>query len=285
MIIQVENLQKSYADVQAVKGISFSVQEGMLYSFLGTNGAGKSTTINMLTTLLSKTSGKALVGGYDIEKQADKVRSLIGVVFQDSVLDEKLTIRENLEIRGSLYGLSGLRLKNAVERAVRLTNIDDYAKRPYEKLSGGQKRRADIARALINQPKLLFLDEPTTGLDPKTRRDIWQMIRDMQKSSGMTVFLTTHYMEEAAESDDIAVINKGKIQAQGSPAALKEQYGFDKLKITLSDSRNIEHKLEKTTDALPIIDQHRSNIAHVEIISGTLDDVFLNLTEGLQDVN
>jgi len=285
LIIQVENLQKSYADVQAVKGISFSVQEGMLYSFLGTNGAGKSTTINMLTTLLSKTSGKALVGGYDIEKQADKVRSLIGVVFQDSVLDEKLTIRENLEIRGSLYGLSGLRLKNAVERAVRLTNIDDYAKRPYEKLSGGQKRRADIARALINQPKLLFLDEPTTGLDPKTRRDIWQMIRDMQKSSGMTVFLTTHYMEEAAESDDIAVINKGKIQAQGSPAALKEQYGFDKLKITLSDSRNIEHKLEKTTDALPIIDQHRSNIAHVEIISGTLDDVFLNLTEGLQDVN
>jgi len=285
LIIQVENLRKNYADVQAVKGISFSVQEGMLYSFLGTNGAGKSTTINMLTTLLSKTSGTALVGGYDIEKQADKVRSLIGIVFQDSVLDEKLTIRENLEIRGSLYGLSGMRLKNAVERAVRLTNIDDYAKRPYEKLSGGQKRRADIARALINQPKLLFLDEPTTGLDPKTRRDIWQMIRDMQKSSGMTVFLTTHYMEEAAESDDIAVINKGQIQAQGSPAMLKEQYGFDKLKLTLSDGQNIEQKLEKTTDALPIIDKHRGSIAHVEIISGTLDDVFLNLTEGLQDVN
>ena len=285
MIIQVENLRKNYADIQAVKGISFSVQEGMLYSFLGTNGAGKSTTINMLTTLLNKTSGTALVGGYDIEKQADKVRSLIGIVFQDSVLDEKLTIRENLEIRGSLYGLSGLRLKNAVERAVRLTDIDDYAKRPYEKLSGGQKRRADIARALINQPKLLFLDEPTTGLDPKTRRDIWQMIRDMQKSSGMTVFLTTHYMEEAAESDDIAVINKGQIQAQGSPAMLKEQYGFDKLKLTLSDGQNIEQKLEKTTDALPIIDKHRGSIAHVEIISGTLDDVFLNLTEGLQDVN
>ena len=285
MIIQVENLRKNYADVQAVKGISFNVQEGMLYSFLGTNGAGKSTTINMLTTLLSKASGTALVGGYDIEKQADKVRSLIGIVFQDSVLDEKLTIRENLEIRGSLYGLSGMRLKNAVERAVRLTNIDDYAKRPYEKLSGGQKRRADIARALINQPKLLFLDEPTTGLDPKTRRDIWQMIRDMQKSSGMTVFLTTHYMEEAAESDDIAIINKGQIQAQGSPAMLKEQYGFDKLKLTLSDGQNIEHKLEKTTDALPIIDKYRGDISHVEIISGTLDDVFLNLTEGLSTKN
>ena len=285
MIIQVENLRKNYADVQAVKGISFSVQEGMLYSFLGTNGAGKSTTINMLTTLLSKTSGTALVGGYDVEKQADKVRNLIGIVFQDSVLDEKLTIRENLEIRGSLYGLSGLKLKNAVERAVLLTNIDDYVKRTYEKLSGGQKRRADIARALINQPKLLFLDEPTTGLDPKTRRDIWQMIRDMQKSSGMTVFLTTHYMEEAAESDDIAVINKGEIQAQGSPTMLKAQYGFDKLKITLLNGDNIEHKLEKTTDALPIIDKYRSNITHVEIISGTLDDVFLNLTEGLSTKN
>ena len=283
MIIQVENLQKNYVDsssvVQAVKGISFGVQEGMLFSFLGTNGAGKSTTINMLTTLLAKTSGKALVGGYDIDKQADKVRNLIGIVFQDSVLDERLTIRENLTIRGSLYGLDGAKLKSAVDTAIKLTDIKDYADRTYQKLSGGQKRRADIARALVNQPRLLFLDEPTTGLDPKTRRDIWQMIRDLQRSSGMTVFLTTHYMEEAAESDDIAVIHRGQIQARGTPASLKEQYGFDMLKLSLTNGRNIEHKLERTIDALPIIDKHRPDIAHIEIISGTLDDVFLNLTE------
>ena len=285
MIIQVENLYKDYGDVQAVKGISFTVEEGMLFSFLGTNGAGKSTTINMLTTLLSKTSGTALVGGFDIEKQAGKVRGLIGIVFQDSVLDLKLTVRENLMIRGGLYGLRGEKLKSAVNDAIKMTDIGEYASRMYEKLSGGQKRRADIARALINRPKLLFLDEPTTGLDPKTRRDIWRMIRDLQKSSGMTVFLTTHYMEEAAESDDIAIIHRGKIKAQGTPAALKTQYGFDMLKITLTGGEYIEHKLEKTVDALPIIDSYKGHIDHVEIISGTLDDVFLNLTDFTGDLS
>ena len=285
MIIQVENLFKDYGDVQAVKGISFTVEEGMLFSFLGTNGAGKSTTINMLTTLLSKTSGKALVGGYDIKKQAEKVRGLIGIVFQDSVLDLKLSVSENLMIRGGLYGLRGNNLKSAVNDAIKMTDIGEYASRTYEKLSGGQKRRADIARALINRPKLLFLDEPTTGLDPKTRRDIWRMIRDLQKSSGMTVFLTTHYMEEAAESDDIAIIHRGKIKAQGTPVTLKTQYGFDMLKITLTCGEYIEHKLEKTVDALPIIDNHRGHIAHVEIISGTLDDVFLNLTDFTGDLS
>ena len=284
MIVQVENLFKNYGDVQAVKGIRFTVEEGMLFSFLGTNGAGKSTTINMLTTLLSKTSGKALVGGFDIEKQAEKVRSLIGIVFQDSVLDLKLSIRENLMIRGGLYGLRGEKLKSAVNDAIKMTDIEEYASRTYEKLSGGQKRRADIARALINRPRLLFLDEPTTGLDPKTRRDIWRMIRDLQKSSGMTVFLTTHYMEEAAESDDIAVIHRGKIKAQGTPAALKTQYGYDTLKITLTCGEYLEHRLEKTVDALPIIDSHKGRIAHVEILSGTLDDVFLNLTDFTGDL-
>jgi len=285
MIIQVENLYKSYGDVKAVNGISFTVDEGMLFSFLGTNGAGKSTTINILTTLLSKASGKARVGGFDTERYADEVRKLIGIVFQDSVLDNTLTVSENLNMRASLYGLHGKELKNAVDHAIKMTDIKEIANRPYKKLSGGQQRRVDIARALVNEPKLLFLDEPTTGLDPKTRLDMWRMIRSLQKETGMTVFLTTHYMEEAAESDDIAVIHKGEIKAQGSPAMLKEQYSFDRLKLTLTDGRKFEEKLRHTVDALPIIDANRANIAHVEIISGTLDDIFLSLTEGLDHVS
>jgi len=284
LLVQVENLRKNYGSVEAVKGISFAVREGSLFSLLGTNGAGKSTIIGILTTLLAKTAGGAEIGGFDVGRNPDGVRALIGVVFQDSVLDPLLTVRENLAIRGSLYDMGSSRLKSAVDNAVRLTDIGDFASRPYEQLSGGQRRRVDIARALINTPRLLFLDEPTTGLDPKTRRDIWRLIRDLQRSNGMTVFLTTHYMEEAAESDDIVVIHKGEIKAQGTPLELKTRYVSDLLKLTLTDGRYVEHKLEKTIDALPIIDGHRGRIANVEIINGTLDDVFLNLTEGFDNV-
>jgi multidrug/hemolysin transport system ATP-binding protein len=285
MFIKVENLSKSYGSVKAVNSISFTVKEGSLFSFLGTNGAGKSTTINILTTLLAKTSGEAEVGGYDVDKDADKVRNLIGVVFQDSVLDSLLTVWENLVVRAGLYGLSGTKLKSAVANAVKITDITEFTTRPYGKLSGGQRRRVDIARALVHKPKLLFLDEPTTGLDPKTRRDIWLMIRDLQKTNGMTVFLTTHYMEEAAGSDDIVIIENGEIKTQGTPLELKMQYCSDTLKLTLLSGEYIEHKLAKTIDALPIIEQYKGNITNVEIINGTLDDVFLNLTEGLKDVN
>ena len=281
-MILVENLVKNYGTIEAVKGISFSVKEGSLFSFLGTNGAGKSTTINILTTLLAKTSGMATVGGFDIDREDEKVRSLIGVVFQDSVLDPLLTVQENLLFRGSLYGLTGSKLKKAVDNAIEITDLSEMTGRRYGKLSGGQRRRTDIARALIHMPKLLFLDEPTTGLDPKTRRDIWIMIRELQESNGMTVFLTTHYMEEAAESDDIVVINKGEIKAQGTPLELKMQYCTDLVKITLTNGEYIEHKIKSTVDALPIIEQHKGNITNVEVINGTLDDVFLNLTEGLE---
>ncbi|MCL2163677.1 MAG: ATP-binding cassette domain-containing protein [Oscillospiraceae bacterium] len=285
MIIQVENLHKAYGDVKAVNGVSFSVAEGNLFSFLGTNGAGKTTTINILTTLLAKSSGAVFVAGLDVERSPEKVREFIGVVFQDSVLDPLLTVRENLAVRGSLYGgIRGAKLNSAVDNAVRITDVSSFAERRYGKLSGGQRRRADIARALLHMPKLLFLDEPTTGLDPKTRRDIWRLIRDLQKSNGMTVFLTTHYMEEAAESDDIVVIHKGEIKAQGSPLELKTRYCSDLLKITTLGGEFIEHKLERTVDALPIIERHKGNIANVEIINGTLDDVFLNLTEGFEEV-
>jgi len=284
MIIQVENLYKSYGGIEAVRGISFTVREGSLFSFLGTNGAGKSTTINILTTLLAKTSGVVTVGGIDVVRGADKVRKLIGVVFQDSVLDPLLTVRENLTIRASLYGMSGIKLKNAVDNAVKMTDISDFSGRQYQKLSGGQRRRADIARALIHAPKILFLDEPTTGLDPKTRRDIWSMIRELQAASGMTVFLTTHYMEEAADSDEVVVIHKGVIKARGAPLELKTLYCSDMLKITLESGEYIEHKLSNTVQALPIIEKYKDKIVNVEIINGTLDDVFLSLTDSKEGI-
>lgn len=285
MMIEVQNLTKSYKDVEAVKGISFSVAEGALFSFLGTNGAGKSTTINILTTLLGKSGGSVQIGGFDLDTESDRIRGLIGIVFQEGVLDKELTVRENLMVRGSLYGLNGSKLREAVERVIRQTEIEGFADRFYGQLSGGQRRRSDIARALVHMPKVLFLDEPTTGLDPKTRRDIWQLIQSLQKSSGMTIFLTTHYMEEAADSDDIAIIHKGELLAQGTPAQLKENFGYDVLKLTLSDGEYMEHRLEKTVEALPILDEFRERIAHVEIISGTLDDVFLNLTGGISHVD
>ena len=284
-MINVLDLKKSYDGVEAVKGISFSVEKGMLFSFLGTNGAGKSTTINMLTTLLSKTSGQVNIGGFDLDQEEAQIRNLIGVVFQESVLDELLTPKENLMVRGSLYGMNGSKLKKAVNHAIEMTGIQDFANRPYGTLSGGMKRRTDIARALIHTPSLLFLDEPTTGLDPKTRQDIWDLIRNLQITNNMTVFLTTHYMEEAAESDKICVIHQGEIKVQGTPEELKSKYATDVLKLVLIDGTKKEYKLEKTVDALAIIDEKREKIAHLEIISGTLDDVFLNLTRGINHVN
>lgn len=283
MLIEVKNLVKSYGKVEAVKGINFAVAEGSLFSFLGTNGAGKSTTINVLTTLLKQTSGTAIIDGYDVSKSPDEVRNLIGIVFQDSLMDKLLTVEENLLVRGSFYGYSGVELTKAVARVIEATKSWEFAKRRYGTLSGGQRRRADIARALINTPKILFLDEPTTGLDPKTRQDVWELIRNLQKEKGMTVFLTTHYMEEAAESDHIVVIHKGSIRAQGTPEELKEKYCSDLLRITTKDGERKIYQVAKTTDAFPIIDKQREKIAHIEILSGTLDDVFLNLTEGFDD--
>ena len=285
MIVEVENLCKSYGDLQAVRGISFTVKEGSLFSFLGANGAGKSTTINVLTTLLArdKNGGKVKIGGFDIEEEAERVRGIIGVVFQDSVLDTALSVRNNLLIRGSLYGMSGNKLKTSVERVIRLTKMEEFSARRYGKLSGGQQRRVDIARALLHTPRLLFLDEPTTGLDPKARQDIWKLIRDLQNEEGMTVFLTTHYMEEAAGSDNIVVIHKGEIKAQGTPLEMRMQYATDVLKLSMTNGEYVEHKLKKTTDAFSIIKGLEDRISNIEIINGSLDDVFINLTEGFEN--
>jgi multidrug/hemolysin transport system ATP-binding protein len=279
MIIETENLRKTYGANEAVNDISFTVSEGELFSFLGTNGAGKSTTINILTTLIEKSGGNVHIGGFDTAKDANEIRKLIGIVFQESVLDNDLTVYENLCVRASLYD-SITDVKSAAEHSIKLTGID-YANRRYKTLSGGQRRRADIARALVHTPKILFLDEPTTGLDPKTRRDIWELIRNLQKENGTTVFLPTHYMEEAAESDNIVIIEKGEIRAEGTPVSLKEKYCNDRMKITLKNGELIEKTLKRTIDAFRYIDDLRDKIENIEIINGTLDDVFLNLTGGL----
>lgn len=292
-IIKVENLKKNYGSVQAVKGISFRVEKGSLFAFLGTNGAGKSTTINILSTLLKMDGGKVTINGMDMGKHDQQIRKDIGIVFQNGVLDNLLSVKENLMVRGSFYGIEKNTLRERIEKAIDITECHDFLNRKYGKLSGGQKRRADIARALIHQPKILFLDEPTTGLDPKTRQAIWKAIEKMQKEYKMTVFLTTHYMEEAANADLINIINNGEIIAAGTPHQLKEKYTYDVLRIyepdddirTYIERENKEHKLEKNVldvvirsaeEAIGILTDIRNDVRSFEVIHGNMDDVFLN---------
>lgn len=295
-VIEVSGLHKSFGDVRAVQGIDFYVEEGSLFAFLGPNGAGKSTTIDMLTTQLKPDAGEATIGGYKLGREDDGIRSSIGIVFQDSLMDPLLTVKENLFIRGGFYKLTRSELRSAVAKAAAIADVGDFLNRPYGKLSGGQRRRADIARALIHTPKVLFLDEPTTGLDPQTRKHVWTTIRQLQKEHGMTIFLTTHYMEEAAQADYIIIMDHGKVLAEGTPYKLKERYATDLLKLmphnaeemdAYLQARALEYTitsgvyhvpLKQTVHALPIIEDCGNNIAGIEIISGTMDDVFLNLT-------
>ncbi len=297
-IIEVNDLKKSYGKVQAVKGLSFYVEQGKLFAFLGPNGAGKSTTIDIITTFLQKDSGTVTINGMTLGKDDDGIRRIIGAVFQDNMLDELLTVRENIMMRGSLYGLRGEKLKSAVEKAMAAAEVDDFRNRKYGKLSGGQRRRADIARALVNTPKILFLDEPTTGLDPQTRKTVWETIRKLQSETGMTVFLTTHYMEEAAEADYVVVIDNGEISARGTPSQLKEKYAGDFLKLvpkkesydkvlsslkednlTLTESAGtIKVSISRTMDALPLIERYKNDIESLEVLNGTMDDAFIAIT-------
>ena len=210
-IIEVKNLVKNYKDVHAVNDISFTVEEGSFFAFLGINGAGKSTTINILCTVLEKTSGNVKIGGYDLDKEKNKIKELIGIVFQGSVLDKQLTVKENLESRASYYGLNKKEIAKRIESLTQTFDLSEILKRKYGTLSGGQRRRVDIARALINRPKLLFLDEPTTGLDPKTRLQVWEIIHNLRKETGLTVFLTTHYMEETVDCDNVVIIDRAKL--------------------------------------------------------------------------
>jgi multidrug/hemolysin transport system ATP-binding protein len=299
-IIEVEGLRKSYGAVRAVGGIDFYVEAGSLFAFLGVNGAGKSTTIDILSTMLAADAGSAVIDGHVLGKEDGKIREIVGIVYQDNLLDKLLTVRENLAIRGSFYGMTRDALKKAIRRAAEVVDITDILRRPYGKLSGGQRRRADIARALINMPKVLFLDEPTTGLDPESRESLWHTLRQIQRDTGMTVFFTTHYMEEAAGANYITMIHRGQIVARGTPAELKDAHSSDFLRIEPKDaaglagylnSENIDFATEAgvfvvpigaTTDAIPIIEAQKGNMHNFEVLMGTLDDVFINITN-MQD--
>jgi len=295
-IIEVKNLRKSYGEIEAVKGIDFYVERGKLFAFLGPNGAGKSTTIDILSTLLKPDEGEVLINDYKLGKDDNKIRSSIGVVFQDNLLDNLLTVKENLELRGSFYNLEKDELKEAIRRAAGVCEVNEFINRPYGKLSGGQRRRSDIARSLINTPEILFLDEPTTGLDPQTRKNIWDTIRKMQRDNNMTVFLTTHYMEEAAEADYVIVIDHGEIVAKGTPSQLKDKYTTDRLILTVRNIEEVKNRLcnenidfqqnsdiiqinlESTFQSLDIVRKVEDVIESFEVLKGTMDDAFIQIT-------
>lgn len=298
-IIEVKDLKKRFKDTEAVKGINFHVEKGSLFAFLGTNGAGKSTTIEILCTIQDKTSGEVLIDGNTLGtlKGNEAIRKLIGVVFQESILDDRLTVRENIWHRGQFYHLSKQQLKENYHFVKEKLDLIDMEHKKYGQLSGGQKRRVDIARALIHRPKILFLDEPTTGLDPHTRQLVWSVIDELRETTEITIFLTTHYMEEAARADEIVIIKEGEIIAQGAPHVLKEHYAKDQL-ILYFKERNHEkllHSLhlpfqkrgeaivipiKSTLDSLSILTKLQDKLSSFEVIKGTLDDVFLQVNEG-----
>jgi multidrug/hemolysin transport system ATP-binding protein len=291
--LEVRDLKKRYGALEAVKGVSFSVEKQAFFAFLGPNGAGKSTTINILSTLLSRDEGEVILNGHRLGQDDDLIRQNIGIVFQTNMLDDRLSIRENLQIRGRFYGLSSHELKRRIDRLESELSMGNFIHQKYGQCSGGQRRRADIARALINEPNLLILDEPTTGLDPKTREEVWAYIETLRKKN-MTLFLTTHYMEEAAQASQVAVIHEGNIIAQGSPSALKQAYSQDVLKLT-GKKTVIRPYLKKqgmpytekngqfiipvsSIEALPILNALKDDLEYYEVIQGSMDDVFLNLT-------
>lgn len=295
-IIQVNHLKRYFKDIKAVDDISFQVKEGQLYGFLGVNGAGKSTTINMLCTLLPSMEGEVTICGYRLGKEDNEIRKKIGVVFQDNTLDNKLTIKENLVTRASLYHKDNKIIKNNLNYVCEILDIGDLLNRQFAKLSGGQKRRCEIARALMNRPAILFLDEPTTGLDPQTRQNVWSSIELLRKEEGMTVFLTTHYMEEAAKAQYISIMEAGKLVANGTPFELKNTYSHDILKLVpknndqmieiLQQSNQIFEKksnhirviIQDSLYGLNLLNQWKEHLKSFEVIQGTMDDVFLNIT-------
>lgn len=299
-ILQIEHLSKSYGDLKAVDDISLKVKKGSLFSFLGMNGAGKSTTINIICSILKKDSGKIYVNGYDLDKDVNKIKEEIGIVFQNSVLDNDLTVYQNLKVRASFYGFSKKEEKEKINNIVNLLQLNDILDKPINKLSGGQKRRVDIARSMIHNPKLLILDEPTTGLDPKTRLMVWNLINEIRNKTGMNVFLTTHYMEEAEESTYIVIMNKGKIISEGTPLELKNKYTSDYIKAYLDKNEQLEELLNKdkiqysyfvennfykiyiknSELSVELLNKYKDYIKDFEILKGDMDDVFLNAING-----
>lgn len=295
-IIQVKNFTKRYGDFIAVNDISFDVEEGSIFAFLGPNGAGKSTTINTLCTIFEKTSGSLLIDGKDVTVQKSEVRSTIGVVFQDSTLDAKMTIEENLKMHCVFYNIPKREVEERIQFVLKLVDLVAERKKLVAALSGGMKRRVEIARGLIHYPKVLFLDEPTTGLDPQTRAHIWEYIIKLQKERNITIFLTTHYMEEAEICSKVAIIDGGVIVAHDTPYALKKKYTRDKAYISTKNEAALERLLteydlnfikkdgyyrveaEYLAGLLEVLSIHKEYVTNIEIKKGTFNDVFLEIT-------
>lgn len=294
-IVEIKNLKKYFKEVKAVDGISFNVREGDLFAFLGLNGAGKSTTINIICKTLDKDEGEVFIDGLSIDDNIQNILPKIGVVFQQSVLDNKLTVVDNLKYRAGLYNLTKEQFQENLKFLSEKLELQDILKRPLCKLSGGQKRRIDITRALIHNPRLLILDEPTTGLDPKTRILVWTLIDELRKNKSMTVLLTTHYMEEATDADYVVIIDNGKIVASDTPNNLKNKYAYDFVKIykfdekllKVLDKQKLNYKYEKniieievadTKQAKDFIIENQALIDDFEIVKGKMDNVFLNVT-------
>ena len=302
-IIKVNDLTKRYGDFTAVDHVSFSVERGTMLAYLGVNGVGKTTVINMLATLLTPDGGEAKVCGKSLGKENEEIRRKIGIVYQQNCLDDILTVRENLMCRGMIHGATRAEAKEQCTRLGKILKLEGIMKKRVQMLSGGQKRKCEIAAALMHTPEILFLDEPTTGLDPATRADVWETIESLRKMEGMTVFLTTHYMEEAAGAEQIIILDHGNILASGTPFALKEKFASDKLKLyckegkerqimemkdflssgndvkgklKLVDDHIIEAEIPATLQALPLIRQAEGMIEGFEVIQGSMDDMFLN---------
>lgn len=291
-LIEIRDLRKSFGEVRAVDGISFSVREGEMFAFLGLNGAGKSTTIAILCGTLDRDGGEVLMNDRPVEEAAEAVKATLGVVFQSSVLDKPLSVLENLRSRAALYGITGQAFSKRLTELCKLLDLTPLLKRPVGKLSGGQRRRVDIARALLHRPRLLILDEPTTALDPQTRRDVWRILNTLRREEAMTVFFTTHYMEEAATADHVVILDGGKIAAEGTPLTLKNRYAGDRLSlygIQEEDALSLgfpytaipdgyRFTLPNTAAATALIQSRPSLFIDYEITKGNMDDVFLAVT-------
>jgi multidrug/hemolysin transport system ATP-binding protein len=275
--VEVAGLSKRYRDVIAVDDVSFTVAQGSVFALLGTNGAGKSTTIACLTTAARPDSGRLAVAGYEVGSEDNAIRRAIGVVFQDSILDDALTVRENLTVRGTPYFGNRRAIRHRIAELTEVVQLGEILDRKYGKLSGGQRRRADIARALIHDPRVLFLDEPTAGLDPAARQIVWRTVSELRERTGLTVFLTTHYMEETEEADRVAIVDHGHVIAEGTPAELRARHSSSIL--TLTTSRGIEQiEVVDSAQARRILVDRSEGLVDFEFRHGRMDDVFLAVT-------
>lgn len=295
-IIEVNELQKSYGAVSALQGVSFYVEEGKMFAFLGPDGAGKSTTIDILSTFLKPDAGTVRIAGHSLGKEDNAIRKLIGTVFQEGVLDAGLTVEENLRYRGAFYGLRGSMLQKTVKSAMAVVGLETMENRKYGQLSGGQRRRCDIARALVHTPRILILDEPTSGLDPQSRNHVWNTIKKLQGVTGMTVFVTTHYMEEAKEADYVMVLDGGKISARGTPEELQRRYAKDWLLAVPKDAARLEKLLREegvaylpenghfriglttSMEAVGLLNRLAPELEAFQVVAGTMEDAFLAIT-------